>query len=818
MKMRYLLVMISMLLAVSNLFAVPAKPVKKRAKTVSGSSIEVTLCGDEYFSFYKDDLGVPYILQPDGLLEAKSFDEVCEIWTSRRNSQLDAEVSSASRRGSYVKRRVGTPSVTTGNHRGLVILIEFDDVKFVTPNTQSTFNRFFNEINYRENGMAGSVKDYFLAQSYNQLNIDFDVVGPYTTTYKMAYYGAETENSHDVRPVEMIDEAITKASKDVDFSNYDWDGDGEVDQVFVVYAGYNQAQGANANTIWPHESSLKGHGIYKTYNGVDIDIYGCSSELQGDGVHDTGIMDGIGTACHEFSHCLGLPDMYDTKGNNYAMSYWDIMSSGSYNDDSRTPAGYTAYERMFSGWLTPIELKEKTTITDMKPLATHPEAYILYNEANRNEYYLLENRQPLGFDAGLFGHGLLIVHVDYNEEAWRSNTVNALNLRQRMTVIPADNNFIQSINGIGGDAWPGISGNTQLTNFTSPAATLYNNNTDGTKFMSKNIDHITENNTTNTVSFVACRPEVGIPSPDGGTVQTDGTSFKVTWPAVDGAVSYELELTEISSVPTTPEEALMRNVDLSQFKTKSVGFSDISSKLSGYGLAGWSGSQLFTSPKYIKFGTTSATGYLQTPSWWVAPDSKEITFVIGAEAYSGSVNVGLTFESAIRGGTSTQIVKEAVSYTVSDDAKQVFNFTIPKANDLFRLTISPDAIMYLNYFAIYEGTWTAEQLGINSRNNNVMRRAATTQNFSTTSTSFTFTGLNVANRFIYRVRTLGADDIYSQWSEEQIFTFGSTTIMGITDDANSPVRYFDLQGREVDASHRGLVIMQQGNTVKKVIR
>ncbi|MBO5603529.1 MAG: M6 family metalloprotease domain-containing protein, partial [Prevotella sp.] len=521
MKTRLLLILSLFLFVSVAVQAVPAKRVKKTVKLDNGKTVELTLSGDEHFSFFTDEDGTPYRLSMNGKYERMTTMEVDSIWTKRKAERLGLSSSAQSTKRNMPKRRAGKPSsVTTGKHRGLVILMQFQDEKFVTDNPKATFNRFFNEVGYSDGGNAGSVQDYFKKQSYGQLEIDFDVVGPFTTKYNMEYYGAPTYDdqgnvtANDVNPVGMISEAVDAASAEVDFSNYDWDNDGEVDQVFVVYAGYNQAQGADANTIWPHEWSLAAGGLTKKYNGKTINTYGCSSELRGNGKSYTGQMDGIGTACHEFSHCLGLPDMYDTSsnGSNFGMGPWDVMDQGSYNDNSHTPAGYTSYERMFAGWLTPTEIKTQTRVSGMKPLATDPEAYILYNDNNRNEYYLLENRQPVEFDKGLSGHGLLILHVDYNEDAWTSNTVNNVTTRQRVTIIPADNRL--SVYNLGGDPWPGTSGNTLLTNYTTPAATLYNNNTDGTKFMSKNIDNITENTSDNTMSFVVCRPDMGVPSPD----------------------------------------------------------------------------------------------------------------------------------------------------------------------------------------------------------------------------------------------------------------------------------------------------------------
>lgn len=187
-----------------------------------------------------------------------------------------------------------------------------------------------------------------------------------------------------------------------------------MEEVFILYAGHGENDTRNSNLIWPHMSQLAGYtdGTL-TLDGVTINTYACTSELQADGS-----LAGIGTFCHEFSHCMGFPDMYDTTdgGNNYGMGSWDLMDYGSYNDDTYTPAGYTGYEKMVCGWTTPVELDSDTTITDMQPLADMGQTYIIYNKGNANEYYILENRQLTGYDAALPGAGLLIEHIDYDPD------------------------------------------------------------------------------------------------------------------------------------------------------------------------------------------------------------------------------------------------------------------------------------------------------------------------------------------------------------------------------------------------------------------
>ena len=827
MKKRLLITMTALMLVAVTMMAVPAKPgLKKKVTLKDGSTVELSLKGDEHFSFYTDAKNQPCLLK-DGKLKMLTNEEVTEMWTANKKQRIEQAGQEMLRRAA---RRAGKPSSTnTGTQRGLVILVEFKDVKFVTKNPQPTFQSFFNEEGYHEDGMAGSVKDYFKKQSYNQLTIDFDVVGPFTTANDMEYYGAhykdDSGNEHnDIHPVLMVREAVDAAHEaGVDFSKYDWDKDGNVDQVFVIYAGFSEAQGAAPETIWPHEWSLSAENKRVKYDGVWINTYGCAAELSGD---KGTTLDGIGTACHEFSHCLGLPDMYDTEYNGgYGMFIWDVMDNGSYLDDSRTPAGYTSYERWFSGWMEPVEIKEMTQITDMKPLATHAEAYVLYNEGRKKditgEYYLLENRQPVDFDSKLYGHGMLILHVDYNEDAWTNNKVNTSPNHQRCTIIPADNQFTQSYyNDIAGDPWPGVTGNTLLNNYSTPAATVFSKNSDGQNFMNKQIDHITENVDAMTISFVACRPEMPAPDVEESTVseQTSDNSITISWNAVEGAVGYELELTSKDKAPDTPEDALLRDYDFAKFYSKTPSYSAITGDLENYGMKGWTGTNLYTTPNKLRFGTSQATGSLKTP-WWYTPSSTNATLVLGANIVNDAVKGTVTYSNGdVEDGYIRNIEEVGTEeFEVTGDQKVLVHLkNINKA--AYQFLIAPEARMYLNYLAIYDGIWTAEQLGINS-SSSVPRRAVSTQVYPTETNSITLKDLSDKKTYSYRLRSKGEDDNYSAWSTAKEFEMAPTGIQSISTKVNTDntVRYFDLQGREVNGATKGLLIRKQGNNVTKVM-
>jgi M6 family metalloprotease-like protein len=384
----------------------------------------------------------------------------------------------------------------SGSKRGLVILVNFSDQKMYY--NRQLYDRFFNQVGFHDYGMEGSVHDYFLSQSYGQFDLSFDVVGPVTLSRQWSYYGENNSEGYDKHSGEMVAEACQMADEAVDFSKYDWDGDGYVDQVFIVYASYGENGGASAYTIWPHEYQLTlcldedndGPGAIQL-DGVWIDTYACSNELSGlSGTQ----LDGIGTACHEFTHCLYIPDMYDTEGSNFGMGTWDLMDYGTYNGNSCCPASYTSYERMYCGWLTPVVLYSSRQINNMQPITSAPEAYIIYNSAYAKEYYLLENHQQESWDKSAYGHGMLILHVDFDRDAWIDNTVNIVGSHQRMTFFPADGIRSLTLKSLAGDPWPGNSMNNEFSSATNPAATLYHKNELGVLLMEYALTDIKESN------------------------------------------------------------------------------------------------------------------------------------------------------------------------------------------------------------------------------------------------------------------------------------------------------------------------------------
>lgn len=543
-------------LMVLCVYAVPAKKGIIRTLTLAnGTTVTAQLVGDEHGHYWLAADGKAY----QAIEGADVFEQV-----DARQVMLRAQekrMKANARRGRRMsKHRVGEFGEYIGQKKGLIIMVNFSDVSFKASNNNALYQRIANEVNFNEGNFKGSMYDYFLAQSDGQFELTFDVVGPVTVSRPQSYYGANNSRGDDKYPATMVIEALTLADDEVNFADYDWDGDGEVDQVFVVYAGKGEADGGASSTIWPHEWQLSSASYYgdgtgaQTLDGVIIDTYACGSELNG-----YGSIDGIGTMCHEFSHCLGYPDFYDTDySGGQGMGAWSLMDEGCYNGDGYQPSGYTSYERWLAGWKTPIELKASKRVTGMKSLLDGGESYIIYNEGNRNEYFLLENRQKTGWDASLPGAGLLILHVDYDADVWAANEPNDDPSHQRMTWIPADNEYQYYVyqgtryytsEGMATDTYPQNSNNS-FSKSSTPAAKFYNKNTDGTYFMNASIENITQHkgsDKTISFDFVGEAAEVSNPvfSPKGG-VYTEAQQVTITCETEDATIYFTTD----GSTPT----------------------------------------------------------------------------------------------------------------------------------------------------------------------------------------------------------------------------------------------------------------------------
>ena len=451
---------------VCSAWAVPARRGGIVKTQPDGSQITVYQHGDEHFHWITNEKGEWLKMDNDG------FYRVTEALSVE---QIEARRVASSKRAAMAAYPLNVAP------RGLVILVNFTDVAFTTEKAE--MDSMLTGVNYTRNysytyrgkqyniRSQGSARQYFEDVSFGQYNPHFDVVGPVTISKEHSYYGKNNSAGQDSKPEYMIEEACKLADTEcnVDFSQYDNDRDGYVDFVFVIYAGYGEADGGASTTIWPHAWNLyQAAGRMCKVDDKIVDLYACGNELDNYSKTHTG----IGTFCHEFSHVLGLPDLYVTNNASHnTLNEWDIMDYGPYNNEGNTPPAYSAFERFFMGWLQPrlitepenITLEEINSSNTALMITEGDSANLIGNDPNPTTFYMLENRQQEGWDEHLPGHGMMLTKIQYSLSRWIQNTVN--NSSSKMGVDLVEANGKASNSGKATDLFPaGASKYLGITN------------------------------------------------------------------------------------------------------------------------------------------------------------------------------------------------------------------------------------------------------------------------------------------------------------------------------------------------------------------
>ena len=434
------------------LFAAPARRAFTDCTLQDGTTISLTLAGDEFAHWYESADGTIYTRNANGTfsLSAATHTDMSQ----RRKVSLRYKNAQQRR----ARKEVGVkPNLAP---RGVVILVNFKDMQMQANHTLEVFDELFNSDTCTVNKFDGkdypSATEYFKSQSNGLYAPQFDVFGPVTLTKNYQYYGQNDDDGNDMYATDAVIEACILAKEqypELNFANYDSDGDELVDFIYVVYAGEGEASGGNENTIWPHNYQIlytvlpfNEEGEYDPENGerwsccyteedvviddVVLNNYAMSSELMGDE------LGGIGTLCHEFGHVMGLPDLYDTEyGSNYKQQLtpneWNIMDGGSYNGNGHCPPNYDPWEKFFMGWITPVNPGDSAqAITLYANGSDNYQAYqinasgILQEATQAGKNYYIENRQQQGWDEYVPAAGMLIWMVNFNEQAWEYNAPN----------------------------------------------------------------------------------------------------------------------------------------------------------------------------------------------------------------------------------------------------------------------------------------------------------------------------------------------------------------------------------------------------------
>ena len=467
-----------LLFAAMTAGAVKMKPGINIIKQADGTTITVRAYGDEDLSYFLASDGTLlyqegtnfYIagVKADGTLYStgvlahepsmRTIKEISAIKAQNAKAFYNSMETQA--KANKVRREPMTPDnsllPSLGKHKIPVILVEFSDVEFSVENPKATFDKYlngkelFNKETDPEMGRNyASVAKYFKDMSFGKFEPEFEVYGPVNLGKPLATYGAGYSSQENMGL--LLTDACTAVDDEVDFTQYDSNDDGNIDLIYIIYAGFSQSIAGNStDCIHPKSGYLS---LAKSFDGMDVKRYGVNNELNGTPADQANgpIINGIGLFCHEFSHCMGLPDLYPKSGSiaeaciNQNMDYWSLMDAGEYTANGYRPTAYTAWERERLGWMEIGTLTGPSNV-ELKSLDEGGAAFRIYNDKDEtgHEYYIVENVQNNGWNKNLFGNGLMVTHVDYLSSQFSLGgcKVNNTEGHPRMHVMAADGMFV----------------------------------------------------------------------------------------------------------------------------------------------------------------------------------------------------------------------------------------------------------------------------------------------------------------------------------------------------------------------------------------
>lgn len=655
--------------------------------------------------------------------------------------------------------------------KGLVILAEYQDVKFSDITDKAFFETMLNSEGYDLYGATGSARDYFIDSSLGQFIPEFDVYGPVALPKKMSYYGSNNPNGDEPNAAQMIYDACLGLDSEINFADYDLDGDGTVDNVFVFYAGYGEASYGSKESVWPHQWALSSGGLSLKLDGVSINKYACSNELELD-AYDKPVPCGIGTFVHEFSHVLGLPDLYATSGSGgWTPSSWSVLDQGPYNNNGRTPPAYSAFERYALGWLDPIVISGPANIS-LEAIDETNSACIIPT-GDENEFFLVENRQQQGWDEYLPGHGMLVWHIDYNKTVWMSNRVNNRSTHNYVDLEEAcgkwyDYSDFYSMpayyEALAAYAFPGPDRVTSFTDDTTPSMKTW----DG-KGLSLPITEITE--TDGVISFIVAGGYCNASVPVVTAPRSVGSDwFEAAWHASDGAVDYQLSVRTIPDATQSEEDVVDFGSATDTYAVLPEGWTFISTLGSVYTTEGYYGK---SSPalSLSKTGTGVSSPLYDS-------DVLSVEMWLRGQLVNSSSTLfveGLVGDSWVKLGDFQPQRNEGVTHTISElpaGVRQV-RFIYNKSAGNVALD---DIVIKLGKAGDTLEGYEALEVG------NV--------------TSFKVADLpSDFTVFAYKVRAVDDEGNRSAWSEEQVVDLKSISgLSDVSDDANASLK---VDGRNI---------------------
>lgn len=904
-------------------FAIPAYPKPLKVKQADGSWITIQMYGDEHGHYVMTSDGIPLVfnaqlrnyeyadwkngeVQASGIkateasgrsaqvkkfIESQDKSAILESFKRARLQQLQQTLSSrrnaSLKAGSNPQKEKLNNFPTIGEVHSLVILVQFADTKFSTVGSDAYqfFNNMLNEPGFTySNGANGSARDFYLNSSNGRFQPQFDVIGPVTLPEKYSYYGANKGSSVDnpVRLEEFVREVCILAAPSVDFSQYDHNQDGYIDNIYFFYAGKGEADSGDGNALWPHSAYYSDiatqAGAAQTslkLNGVEVGNYTCSNEINGTLI--TPQPAGIGTFVHEFGHVLGLADHYDVNYGitTFAPGSFDTMAQASYNNNGNTPAAFSAYERACLGWLDLTVLKNGIDTLNVLPdLNDSNKAYMVpVGGTNDQEYFIMENRQQKGWDTFIPGHGMLLWHIDYDAKAWEKNELNITGTHQRVDIVEADNKLTDKTRA--GDPFPGTSNVTQC-NLTSWA---------GGKVMS--LDDIEEKD--GVINLMLGGLNLKLNTPDVKVTEVQDSSIVVGWTDVPVAKQYVLNISSVVngkkeflplynnkvytaaqpslhverlSPETTYEITLQANrgsytsdVYTQQFTTAAIPFSkyyvtDVKATAVGKTgfTASWKGMEaaddyVVTLHKMVYATEATQKGYDFSkelegmPSLWKTNGNLSMNNY-GEESPCLRLNTIDTYLKMASAGNRISSVKFSAKSSSSTKAtlaveayqngewKQIA--TLQGGADMasgdtysYDLPELADSVR-LNVIQRTSGAFFIDDvlLGCNAL---IHEPVAAYQKVSTNGkTEFAFSGLESGSAYTLVVNAKKEGELSYDSKELIVVPASSTGIGSITTDytGKSQMRCYDINGRLVSAKEmrHGIYIVKQGNKVYKIVK
>ncbi|KAA6303205.1 MAG: Immune inhibitor A [Candidatus Ordinivivax streblomastigis] len=603
-------------LSVLNLFAVPANPNLITALQPDGTVISYFIKGDEYVHWMQSTDGytllrneqqwVVYAMKDaDDRLSPSSFlygdknalrsDALTRFLeqTPKDLRYSPAQVQTLSQIRKMTQNEIQKISVT-GAKKALCILANFADKNIVYP--INDFENLMNQVGYSANGASGSVKDFYLENSYGKMDLTVTVVGPYTLPDTVGYYGENAPGWKESRWSMFAETVAQAADGDVDFKEFA-NANNELETFHILFAGYGDESIQNGKQIWSHQSQVGKNFIL---DGIKLSRYSCSPELYGSSGNR---LTTIGVICHELCHVFGAPDYYDTNYEGSGGVYpgtgrWDLMADGSWNGngnkrDGSQPAHINMFQKILYGWATPVELNDPKSITDMPNSAQNPVAYKIKPYTN-DEMYILENRQKTGFDASLPGNGLLIYHI--HNSAATGNVDNTKHPQQAYVVSASSSYAIPSNAGSYGTVnsvrtpYPNATGKDAFSGVSVPRMFRWEGNT-GVAVTDKPLTDISQSDGLISFNF-SCLPVQNLSAVSNDEIITlswdapanaDGKDYRYTVYSGGTSVAEDIAVTSFDFLRAVTDSvyrfAVQARVGECQSKTVELTFSDLSSKI-----------------------------------------------------------------------------------------------------------------------------------------------------------------------------------------------------------------------------------------------